>query len=170
MQIHHVYGISSVKDLWDSYILLFRYLLHMCLLMCAASLFLSSWFSSCSAIQTSMVIFSSSMQLGIDTIPVLIGPVTYLLLSKPAKGVEKSFSLLSLLGNILPIYKYGSKLELNNCWLVAFSSSLFLTSWCSLYNFQGSHCWVEGSRCFMDSVWWAYPCVGPWLLPIGGIH
>ncbi|KAM0951930.1 putative 5-methyltetrahydropteroyltriglutamate--homocysteine S-methyltransferase [Dioscorea sansibarensis] len=34
--------------------------------------------------------------LGIDTVPVLIGPVSYLLLSKPAKGVEKSFSLLSL--------------------------------------------------------------------------
>ena len=45
------------------------------------------------------------MQLGIDTIPVLVGPVSYLLLSKPAKGVEKSFSLLSLLGSILPIYK-----------------------------------------------------------------
>jgi 5-methyltetrahydropteroyltriglutamate--homocysteine methyltransferase len=28
-----------------------------------------------------------------------------LLLSKAAKGVEKSFSLLSLLGSILPIYK-----------------------------------------------------------------
>ncbi|KAG2575392.1 hypothetical protein PVAP13_7KG432600 [Panicum virgatum] len=44
-------------------------------------------------------------KLGIDTAPVLIGPVSYLLLSKPAKGVEKSFSLLSLLGSILPIYK-----------------------------------------------------------------
>jgi len=44
------------------------------------------------------------MQLGIDTVLVLIGPVSYLLLSKPAKGVEKSLSLLSL-GSILPIYK-----------------------------------------------------------------
>ncbi|KAF9611909.1 hypothetical protein IFM89_036692 [Coptis chinensis] len=43
--------------------------------------------------------------LGIDTVPVLVGPVSYLLLSKPAKGVEKSFSLLSLIGKILPIYK-----------------------------------------------------------------
>ncbi|KAI3450109.1 hypothetical protein Pfo_006774 [Paulownia fortunei] len=33
------------------------------------------------------------------------GPVSYLLLSKPAKGVDKSFSLLSLLDEILPIYK-----------------------------------------------------------------
>jgi hypothetical protein len=45
------------------------------------------------------------IQLGIDTVPVLIGPVSYLLLSKPAKGVDKSFPLLSLLGSILPIYK-----------------------------------------------------------------
>ncbi|CAA2964752.1 5-methyltetrahydropteroyltriglutamate--homocysteine methyltransferase-like [Olea europaea subsp. europaea] len=45
------------------------------------------------------------MQIGVDTIPVLIGPVTYLLLSKPAKGVEKAFPILSLLDKILPIYK-----------------------------------------------------------------
>jgi len=44
-------------------------------------------------------------QLGIDTVPVLIGPMTYLLLSKPAKGVEKSFCLLSLIDKILPVYK-----------------------------------------------------------------
>ncbi|KAL6496392.1 hypothetical protein OROGR_029650 [Orobanche gracilis] len=43
--------------------------------------------------------------LGVDTVPVLIGPVTYLLLSKPAKGVEKTFPLLSLLDKILPVYK-----------------------------------------------------------------
>ncbi|XVF47072.1 hypothetical protein PTKIN_Ptkin03bG0079500 [Pterospermum kingtungense] len=43
--------------------------------------------------------------LGVDTVPVLIGPVSYLLLSKPAKGVDKSFSLLSLIDKILPIYK-----------------------------------------------------------------
>lgn len=46
------------------------------------------------------------MQLGVDTVPVLVGPVSYLLLSKPAKGVEKTFPLLSLLDKILPIYKY----------------------------------------------------------------
>lgn len=50
--------------------------------------------------------FVKRMQLGIDTVPVLVGPVSYLLLSKPTKGVEKSFSLLSLLGKILPVYKY----------------------------------------------------------------
>ncbi|XP_078442122.1 5-methyltetrahydropteroyltriglutamate--homocysteine methyltransferase 1-like [Wolffia australiana] len=49
--------------------------------------------------------YKEAKALGIDTVPVLIGPVTYLLLSKPAKGVDKSFSLLSLLPNILPVYK-----------------------------------------------------------------
>ncbi|XP_062113608.1 5-methyltetrahydropteroyltriglutamate--homocysteine methyltransferase 1-like [Humulus lupulus] len=49
--------------------------------------------------------YKEAKALGVDTVPVLVGPVSYLLLSKPAKGVEKSFSPLSLLGKILPIYK-----------------------------------------------------------------
>ncbi|XP_062211976.1 5-methyltetrahydropteroyltriglutamate--homocysteine methyltransferase 1-like [Phragmites australis] len=49
--------------------------------------------------------YKEAKALGIDTVPVLIGPVSYLLLSKPAKSVDKSFSLLSLLVSILPIYK-----------------------------------------------------------------
>ncbi|VFQ91053.1 unnamed protein product [Cuscuta campestris] len=49
--------------------------------------------------------YKEAKSLGVDTVPVLIGPVSYLLLSKPAKGVEKSFPLLSLLDKILPIYK-----------------------------------------------------------------
>ncbi|KAG5556258.1 hypothetical protein RHGRI_006761 [Rhododendron griersonianum] len=49
--------------------------------------------------------YKEAKALGVDTVPVLVGPVSYLLLSKPAKGVEKSFSLLSLLNKILPIYK-----------------------------------------------------------------
>ncbi|PKA45815.1 5-methyltetrahydropteroyltriglutamate--homocysteine methyltransferase [Apostasia shenzhenica] len=49
--------------------------------------------------------YKEAKLLGFDTVPVLVGPVTYLLLSKPAKGVEKTFPLLSLLGSILPIYK-----------------------------------------------------------------
>jgi len=44
-------------------------------------------------------------QLGVDTVPVLVGPVTYLVLSKPAKGVDKSFCLLSLLPKVLAVYK-----------------------------------------------------------------
>ncbi|KAF5475777.1 hypothetical protein F2P56_007548 [Juglans regia] len=49
--------------------------------------------------------YKEAKALGVDTVPVLIGPVSYLLLSKPAKGVEKTFPLLSLLDKILPIYK-----------------------------------------------------------------
>ncbi|CAA7393174.1 unnamed protein product [Spirodela intermedia] len=49
--------------------------------------------------------YKKAKVLGVDTVPVLIGPVIYLLLSKPAKGVEKSFSPLSLLPNVLPVYK-----------------------------------------------------------------
>ncbi|XP_057524923.1 5-methyltetrahydropteroyltriglutamate--homocysteine methyltransferase [Amaranthus tricolor] len=49
--------------------------------------------------------YKEAKALGVDTVPVLVGPVSYLLLSKPAKGVEKSFSLLSLLPKILVIYK-----------------------------------------------------------------
>ncbi|KAG8472889.1 hypothetical protein CXB51_034860 [Gossypium anomalum] len=49
--------------------------------------------------------FKEAKALGVDTVPVLIGPVSYLLLSKPAKGVEKTFSLLSLLPKIIPVYK-----------------------------------------------------------------
>ena len=45
------------------------------------------------------------MQLGVETVPVLVGPVSYLLLSKAAKGVEKSFDLLSLLPKVLAVYK-----------------------------------------------------------------
>eukprot|EP00262_Sarcandra_glabra_P002945 TRINITY_DN1336_c0_g2_i2.p1 TRINITY_DN1336_c0_g2~~TRINITY_DN1336_c0_g2_i2.p1 ORF type:complete len:767 (-),score=174.18 TRINITY_DN1336_c0_g2_i2:173-2473(-) len=49
--------------------------------------------------------YKEAKALGINTVPVLVGPVSYLLLSKPAKGVEKSFSVLSLLEKILPVYK-----------------------------------------------------------------
>ncbi|XP_039130306.1 5-methyltetrahydropteroyltriglutamate--homocysteine methyltransferase 1-like [Dioscorea cayenensis subsp. rotundata] len=49
--------------------------------------------------------YKEAKALGIETVPVVIGPVSYLLLSKPAKGVEKSFSPLSLLGKVLPVYK-----------------------------------------------------------------
>ncbi|XP_031493755.1 5-methyltetrahydropteroyltriglutamate--homocysteine methyltransferase 1 [Nymphaea colorata] len=49
--------------------------------------------------------YKEAKEIGVDTVPVIVGPVSYLLLSKPAKGVEKSFSLLSLLGKILPVYK-----------------------------------------------------------------
>lgn len=47
----------------------------------------------------------SALQLGVDTVPVLIGPVTYLLLSKGDKSAPKGFNTLSLLDAILPVYK-----------------------------------------------------------------
>ncbi|KAL5097298.1 hypothetical protein RYX36_001625 [Vicia faba] len=49
--------------------------------------------------------YKEAKALGVNTVPVLMGPVSYLLLSKLAKGVEKSFSLPSLIDKILPIYK-----------------------------------------------------------------
>ncbi|XP_009346240.2 5-methyltetrahydropteroyltriglutamate--homocysteine methyltransferase [Pyrus x bretschneideri] len=49
--------------------------------------------------------FKEAKALGVDTIPVLIGPVSFLLLSKPARGIEQSFPPLSLLRYILPVYK-----------------------------------------------------------------
>ncbi|VAI12521.1 unnamed protein product [Triticum turgidum subsp. durum] len=44
--------------------------------------------------------YKEAKALGVDTVPVLVGPVSYLLLSKAAKGVEKSFSPLSLLSSM----------------------------------------------------------------------
>lgn len=49
--------------------------------------------------------YKEAKALGVETVPVLVGPFTFLSLSKPAKGVDKSFNKLSLLEKILPIYK-----------------------------------------------------------------
>ncbi|EXB96085.1 5-methyltetrahydropteroyltriglutamate--homocysteine methyltransferase [Morus notabilis] len=49
--------------------------------------------------------YKEAKSIGVDTVPVLIGPVSYLLLSKPAKSIGNTFSFLSLLDKILPIYK-----------------------------------------------------------------
>ena len=43
-------------------------------------------------------------ELGIDTVPVLIGPVSFLLLSKPADGVEGDFDALDLLEGLVEVY------------------------------------------------------------------
>ncbi|KAL4584311.1 hypothetical protein LXL04_008907 [Taraxacum kok-saghyz] len=51
--------------------------------------------------------FKEAKTLGVDIFPVLVGRVSYLLLSKPAKDVDKTFNLLSLLDKILPVYKKG---------------------------------------------------------------
>ncbi|CAN1271749.1 5-methyltetrahydropteroyltriglutamate--homocysteine methyltransferase [Linum perenne] len=52
--------------------------------------------------------YKEAKALGVDTVPVLVGPVSYLLLSKPAKGVEKSFNLLSLLEVISELKAAGA--------------------------------------------------------------
>ena len=49
--------------------------------------------------------YKEAKALGIETVPVLIGPFTYLKLGKPGKAVDPSFNTLSLLPAILPIYK-----------------------------------------------------------------
>jgi 5-methyltetrahydropteroyltriglutamate--homocysteine methyltransferase len=41
---------------------------------------------------------------GIDTVPVLIGPVSFLLLSKPADGVAEDFNPLDLLESLVEVY------------------------------------------------------------------
>ncbi|MET7987477.1 5-methyltetrahydropteroyltriglutamate--homocysteine S-methyltransferase [Streptomyces sp. NPDC005281] len=45
-----------------------------------------------------------ALALGLTARPVLVGPVTYLLLAKPAPGVPADFDPLSLLDRLLPVY------------------------------------------------------------------
>ncbi len=52
-----------------------------------------------------LILHACPWQLGIETVPVLVGPVTYLHLSKAEKSAPKDFDLLSLLDSILPVYK-----------------------------------------------------------------
>ena len=48
-------------------------------------------------------------ELGIETVPVLVGPVSFLLLGKSADGVDEDFDRLSLLDDLLEVY--GEVLE-----------------------------------------------------------
>jgi 5-methyltetrahydropteroyltriglutamate--homocysteine methyltransferase len=48
-------------------------------------------------------------ELGIDTVPVLVGPVSFLLLAKPGEGVAEDFDLLSLVEPLVEVY--GEALE-----------------------------------------------------------
>ncbi|MFH8292987.1 5-methyltetrahydropteroyltriglutamate--homocysteine S-methyltransferase [Streptomyces sp. NPDC018059] len=45
-----------------------------------------------------------ALALGVTARPVLVGPVTYLLLAKPAPGVAADFDPLTLLDRLLPVY------------------------------------------------------------------
>jgi 5-methyltetrahydropteroyltriglutamate--homocysteine methyltransferase len=48
--------------------------------------------------------YLEARELGIQTKPVLVGPVTYLLLSKPAEGASEDFDPLSLLDPLVEVY------------------------------------------------------------------
>ncbi|HEX7659674.1 MAG TPA: 5-methyltetrahydropteroyltriglutamate--homocysteine S-methyltransferase [Pseudonocardiaceae bacterium] len=48
--------------------------------------------------------FTEARDAGVLTRPVLVGPITFLLLAKPAPGVDKGFEPLSLLDRIVPLY------------------------------------------------------------------
>ncbi|MEV0905412.1 5-methyltetrahydropteroyltriglutamate--homocysteine S-methyltransferase [Streptomyces hokutonensis] len=48
--------------------------------------------------------FREALVLGLTARPVLVGPVTYLLLAKPAPGVAADFDPLTLLDRLLPVY------------------------------------------------------------------
>jgi hypothetical protein len=52
-----------------------------------------------------LILHACPWQLGIETVPVLVGPVTYLQLSQSKKSAPEDFDLLSLLDSILPVYK-----------------------------------------------------------------
>ncbi|WP_353946033.1 5-methyltetrahydropteroyltriglutamate--homocysteine S-methyltransferase [Streptomyces sp. HUAS MG91] len=47
---------------------------------------------------------TEALALGLSPRPVLVGPVTYLLLAKPAPGVDTGFDPLTLLDRLLPVY------------------------------------------------------------------
>ncbi|MFC8086325.1 5-methyltetrahydropteroyltriglutamate--homocysteine S-methyltransferase [Streptomyces sp. NPDC057340] len=47
---------------------------------------------------------TEALALGLSARPVLVGPVTYLLLAKPAPGVPAGFEPLTLLETLLPVY------------------------------------------------------------------
>lgn len=48
--------------------------------------------------------FGEALALGLTPRPVLVGPITYLLLAKPAPGVAPDFDPLTLLDRLLPVY------------------------------------------------------------------
>lgn len=49
--------------------------------------------------------YREAKDLGIQTVPTLVGPLTFLLLGKPGPDVEEAFSTLSLLERLLPVYE-----------------------------------------------------------------
>jgi methionine synthase II (cobalamin-independent) len=70
--------------------------------------------------------YKEAKEFYIHTGPMLIGPMSCLLLSKPAKNVTKTFNLLSLLDSILPIYKQvvAKFVAAGATWIQFYESSL----------------------------------------------
>jgi hypothetical protein len=52
-----------------------------------------------------LTLFACPWQLGIETVSILVGPVTYLQLFRAEKSAPEDFDLLSFLDSILPVYK-----------------------------------------------------------------
>jgi hypothetical protein len=52
-----------------------------------------------------LILLACPWQLGIETISILVGPVTYPQLFRAKKNAFEDFDLLSLLDSILPVYK-----------------------------------------------------------------
>lgn len=49
--------------------------------------------------------YKEAKEIGVETVPVLVGPVTFLLLAKASKDAPKSFDRLSLLPSLLRVYQ-----------------------------------------------------------------
>ncbi|OAE18595.1 hypothetical protein AXG93_1923s1510 [Marchantia polymorpha subsp. ruderalis] len=49
--------------------------------------------------------YKEALELGVKTVPVFVGPVSYLIMSKATRDAPKNFDPLSLLDSILPVYK-----------------------------------------------------------------
>lgn len=49
--------------------------------------------------------YQEALSIGINSVPVLLGPISFLLLSKPAQGVAQDFNPLVLLDSLLGVYE-----------------------------------------------------------------
>ncbi|GAQ81359.1 methionine synthase [Klebsormidium nitens] len=72
--------------------------------------------------------YLEAREIGIDTLPVLVGPVTYLLLSKASKDAPKAFDRLSLLPALLKVYQeVASELQKAGAQWIQFDEPILVT-------------------------------------------
>lgn len=64
-----------------------------------------SEFSLCKGDLKPVLEFKEAKDLGIETRPVILGPISFLLSGKPTKSAPEGFTTLSLLGKLLEVYK-----------------------------------------------------------------